>query len=60
MTTYVRVDISNVARGEWLSYIPFLDLTVTATTKDAVEMETYRIIEHSQGMHSFSVIWQDI
>ena len=57
---YVRADVSNVARGEWLSYINFLDISITGPTRDAVEMETYRIIEHSQGLHSFSIIWTDV
>ena len=60
MTQYVRVDVSNVARGEWVTYVSEYDMFVHGTSKDNVELETYRVLEEAYGLRGFVVIWQDV
>ncbi len=60
MTQYINVDITHVRNGEWYAYVPSFDLGATASSEDKVRYSIYRLIEESQGLHSFVVIWRTV
>lgn len=56
---YLHADIQHVSTGNWRSYVRELDLFASSTSKPKLEHETYRLIEESYGLHSFSIVWNE-
>lgn len=56
---YMHADIQHVSTGVWRSYVKELELFASSTSKPKLEHETYRLIEESYGLHSFSIVWNE-
>lgn len=56
---WVQVEIFHVRRGEWIGYARDFDLFSYGSSREEVKREMYRLLEESQGEHTFSVIYSE-
>lgn len=54
---YIQAAFGQRTRDEYYVYLPHLDVTVVASTEEKVKHEAWRVIEDSEGLHSFTVVW---
>lgn len=60
MTHYLHVDTAQVSRSEYRGYIREFDIHVSADSLNALEYEAYRVVEETEGLKAFVIIWNRV